>query len=391
MGQTVKKKQKKHNISKNAAPAPEEKPLKKSERNSSFELLRIFAMLIIILHHFVYHGGGLNIGFDVGINRYAAQVLLVGNCLGINLFFMLSGYFLVSGKFNIKRIIRLDLSAIFYAAATVLATMLIWKNPAGHQAMTWVRAFLPITYYQYWFITIYVVLYLLSPFFNKLINQLDKKQFTVMAAIMFIMASVIPAIRTDTSFTVFSNQFLTGLFGYFVGAYLRKYPIKFMDNKWLPTLMFIGSYALICAVSAIGAKHEFLNDASPLIIIKGSVIGNSWSLLNAIAAVSLMMLCKNIKLGSVKSVNFISQCCVGVYLIHDSNALRPYLWSSIVKTPVMAQTALYPIKAIVSAIMIFAACSVIDLVRIYILEKPIMKIKRFDKFFAKIDNFMNNI
>lgn len=377
--------------SQNTAPVLEKKSLKRSERNSSFELLRIFAMLLIILHHFVLHGGGLNIGFDIGLNRYISQILVVGNCLGINLFFMLSGYFLVSGKFNIKRIVRLDLSVIFYAAAAVLATTLIWKNPEGYKAMTWIKSFLPVTYYQYWFITVYVVLYLLSPFFNKLINQLDKKQFTVMAAIMFVMVSIIPVIRTDTSYTVFSNQFLTGLFGYFIGAYLRKCPIKFMDNIWVPLTMFIVSYTLICMASVAGAKHEYLNDASQLIIIKNIVTNNNLSLLNTIASVSLMMLCKNIKLGSIKMVNFISQCCVGVYLIHDAPALRPYLWANIVKTPAMAQTVLYPLKAVASAIMIFAACSVIELARIYIIEKPIMKIKRFDNFFAKIDNFMNNI
>ena len=29
----------------------------KKERNSNFELLRIFAMLMIVMHHYICHGG----------------------------------------------------------------------------------------------------------------------------------------------------------------------------------------------------------------------------------------------------------------------------------------------------------------------------------------------
>lgn len=380
-----------YNQEENANKLQGEQAVKKTERNSSFELLRIFAMFLIILHHFVLHGGGLNIGFDVSLNRYAAQVMVAGNCIGINLFFMLSGYFLVSAKFNVKRLVRLDLSTIFYAVLTLLATTLIWKNPDGYKWLNWLKSCVPVIYHRYWFISVYAAVYLLFPFFNKLIGQLDKKYFTLLAGMMFVMVCIIPAVKIDTTYTMFTNQFLTGVFGYFAGAYIRKYPIKLMDNICVPLVMFMVSYALVCAVSAAGAKHEALQDNSPLIIIKGIVMNNNMSLLNVTAPVSLMMLCRNIKLGVVRPINFIAQCCMGVYLIHDAPALRAYLWNNIVKAPELAHGGFYPAKALAVSAAVFAACAAIELIRIYTIEKPMLKIKKCDRLFAQIDKFMNNI
>ena len=41
------------------------------------------------------------------------------------------------------------------------------------------------------------------------------------------------------------------------------------------------------------------------------------------------------------------------------------------------------------AFITFVVCSLIELLRIYLIEKPLFKIKLFDKYFKKIDNWMN--
>lgn len=40
-----------------------------NQRKSNFELLRIFAMVLIILHHYALHGGLIDVN-SFGVNKY---------------------------------------------------------------------------------------------------------------------------------------------------------------------------------------------------------------------------------------------------------------------------------------------------------------------------------
>ena len=74
-----------------------------AERKSNMELLRIFSMILIITFHYAYKGG-----FDFG-TELGANMLLIKTCwmfgeLGVNLFILTTGYFMVEGKFKWKKL-----------------------------------------------------------------------------------------------------------------------------------------------------------------------------------------------------------------------------------------------------------------------------------------------
>ena len=83
------------------------------ERNSAFEIMRLFAMLMIILGHSVmataknqqpYLGALDCIGWGIGAFTVCA----------VNLFFLLTGYFMNSAHYRFGRIVFLWLKTIFY-------------------------------------------------------------------------------------------------------------------------------------------------------------------------------------------------------------------------------------------------------------------------------------
>ena len=55
----------------------EGKYLTENERKSNFELSRIFAMVLIILHHYALLGGLIDINTFV-VNKYIGTICLIG-------------------------------------------------------------------------------------------------------------------------------------------------------------------------------------------------------------------------------------------------------------------------------------------------------------------------
>ena len=54
-----------------------ENALVEKQRKSNFELLRIFAMVLIILHHYAIHDGLSSI-VSFGVNKYIGTICLIG-------------------------------------------------------------------------------------------------------------------------------------------------------------------------------------------------------------------------------------------------------------------------------------------------------------------------
>ena len=69
------------------------------KRQSNIELLRILAMLFIIAYHFVYHGDVYYPHVDIsGFNRIFTTFLRPFGKMGVNIFVMISGYFLIASQ-----------------------------------------------------------------------------------------------------------------------------------------------------------------------------------------------------------------------------------------------------------------------------------------------------
>ena len=63
----------------------------------------------------------------------------------------------------------------------------------------------------------------------------------------------------------------------------------------------------------------------------------------------------------------------GVYLIHDDNLVRPFLWETLFKDASYANSNLLILYSIAVIILVFIVCTLIELFRIYVIEKHYMK------------------
>lgn len=80
-------------------------------RESGLELLRIIAMLLVVMHHVILYSK-LSV---LNSNQTLAKILLPSGKIGVNIFYFITGYFMVEKNFKISRVLNLVIQTSFYS------------------------------------------------------------------------------------------------------------------------------------------------------------------------------------------------------------------------------------------------------------------------------------
>ena len=140
--------------------------LPRSKRNSNLEILRIIAIIFIIAHHFSVHGFE-NVNFAVtNVNSYLIYFFALFGEIGVDVFILISAYFMINSKFTFKKLLILGGEVYFYSVAFFLLFLTILTPVSPINLHFIVSSFLPISQSTYWFITDYILLMIFSPFLN---------------------------------------------------------------------------------------------------------------------------------------------------------------------------------------------------------------------------------
>lgn len=182
----------------------------KNERNSSFELLRLFCIFgIIVMHTFA--------GIDTTGSALNTALHVLTNSLfntGVTCFILISGYFGI--RFDLKKLISLDLMIIFFTVAGTVAL-----GDFGVKAL--VKSCIPVLSRQYWFITCYFALCILAPFLNQIPKRLERKQFRSLLLVLLLLFSVIPTFTTYDIMQDSGKGLVDFVMAYLMGRYLSLY------------------------------------------------------------------------------------------------------------------------------------------------------------------------
>ena len=165
---------------------------KVKKRDTNFELLRIIAMFMIVTLHYTQNSGVLENNGTYTLQNIFFIFLNTVCSVGVNCFVLISGYYLITSKFKIQKIIHLWGLVLFYS----LGIYLLYKitnhsvvNPMS--SVETIYVFTPVLNVHYWFIVPYLALYIVFPFLNKMINTLNQKQLKVILIIFFVLMCAI--------------------------------------------------------------------------------------------------------------------------------------------------------------------------------------------------------
>ena len=194
-----------------------------TERKSNYELLRIVSMFFIVTFHTICHGQALSLCENSTL-KFILNIIVLITLVHVNSYIMVTGYFQSNSKFKQSNVWALINSNLFYRIV-----ILIILSITGYVTMNALEIFKEtfiINFTEYWFVRVYLILYCISPFLNKLIQNLEKSEFKKLLFIVFIIFSVLPFISNNQ---IISNDGFTlsqFIFMYLLGAYLRIYTLK---------------------------------------------------------------------------------------------------------------------------------------------------------------------
>lgn len=336
------------------------KRMEAAGRQSNLELLGIIAIFMIIVFHCSFKSGfSFEPGFSV--NKLAVKAFWMLGELGVNLFMLISGYFM--GAFKWKKLTRLLAEVQFYNWITLFAAVRLGaaSMPTGKDLFL---NFFPVTLNYWWFITAYLLVYILSPYLNVLIRAIDEKTFRKLLVSSLLLFSVIPTVFgfffNGTEGMLYYNRFIWLVIMYLIGGYIRNYEHKSVFSRENAACLSVASAAvLVLSILVIDRFHGFfekLGTTEPAYFWPPNTIPM------VCLSVGLFVLFLRIELPYNPAINAAASTTLGVYLLHDGR-LVGWLWGTVFRCAEYQNAPDLPFRILSAGVSVFAVCMAVDLLR----------------------------
>lgn len=348
-----------------------------TKRNTNIEILRIIAILLIVISHYSVHNVTNVNELSFSINKILLQMMTLGN-IGSELFMLITGYYLInSSKIKLSKLFRLWLQIIFYSVGVYILFVLLDLEPFSYT--TFIKNFFPITFNEYWFASVYFIVYLFHPYINTMLKNLTQKDFIKLISLSLLIFSILNFI---TGQQYYFNELIQLIIIYVIGTYYGKYDDIYLDENKSKKLLII--CLLILTLSTIGL--EFLNNKVSIKFIDYLYSRNS--LIVVMISISLFNIFKNKKEFSNKFINSLSSCTFGVYLLTETPILKNYLWKNIFDNSNYIYSSNLIIHTLISVLLTIVVSIIIEIIRKATMELFYNKFvsKKIDIVSKKLNN-----
>ena len=232
----------------------EERDMSVKTRDANIELLRvIMACGVVVLH---YNGSVAFSHVAQGSANYFILLLLEGLFIcAVNLFMLISGYYLsVTKQRRAVKVLDLLIQVMVIGVMKYLLNSLLSGESIRVKSLFF--SAIPNSY----FVTLYLAVYLFSPYINLALEHLSQKQFRLLLGLSLILFSVWPTMldivkavgydvagmyTTNTAGSQSGYSFLNFALMYLIGAYLRRFGSTQMQQTGRLVIGLIGCAALI--------------------------------------------------------------------------------------------------------------------------------------------------
>lgn len=306
----------------------------KNQRKSGVELLKIIAIVLIVISHIsqtivkfrfndvlstnVFMEFNDSFTFEEQIVLFTRTFGVIGNMI----FFICSSFFLCeNNSFRIKQTSKICFDT-WLISWLLLAIYLIFNicTSLTINEFAIIRSLFPFNYNNNWFVGCYIMIIVIHPLLNCLIEKFDNKKLLFFCMFFFMIYDVYCFILNEPIFeySVFLNYALIYLI---VGLIKRNYIFIFKQSKFSYSLIIVGMLGLILTFIILGTST-----------CDGEIIVNANSNNNffvAMLGLGLFAVFYRLDIMS-KFINYLSSLSLFIYLSHEnllfSRITRPMLF-----------------------------------------------------------------
>lgn len=337
----------------------------KAKRQANFELLRIVAMMMIIVLHYLNKGELLAAyTTDRSVVNYAAHLTEAFCIVAVNCYVLLGGYFLVESVWKPGRVVSLAAQILFYSVLIPVVLICAGVVPAGELSVyDWLGFVLPVETEHYWFATAYLVMYGFAPFLAEGVRRVEKRTLQIVIGILFlyfsVWKSVLPVrLATDR----YGYDFGWFLFLFLVAAYIRLYGLPRLEQRRNAVLLYVGMslgiFVLTAGVDVMSGKVTALEYYRDMPTTYNHILCLA-------GAIGLFMICKDTELPEGRAaavIRGLAPYTFGVYLVHE-HLLARYAWMQWLGVDSVRGSWLFMPHMIGCVLVVYVTGTAVDFVR----------------------------
>lgn len=308
-------------------------------RDSGIELLKIFAIFVIVINHTVQSltNEAYNIpnnGFVIDISRATTNIQCIllqifrhFGVLGNSVFFICSAWFLLKSKnWNKKKWLFMVIEIWVVSIVIFIITYIILHGNISIGII--ISSLFPTTFGNNWYMTCYLLFYPIHPILNSIVNMMNQRQLFRSTLVMVFLYVFMNFINCSW---FFSSAIILWITIYFAIAYMQKYLMSFVDNIRENIILFIigviGFIGIILITDICGLYSQVLSDK----VMRWVNNCNPFLLAMSIA---MFNIARNIHFKN-RFINYISKLSLLIYIIHENIILRTYfrpaMWNYVYK------------------------------------------------------------
>lgn len=290
--------------------------------------------------------------------------------LGVNLFMLITGYFQVNSRFKWEKAVALSAQMLFYNALVGCIGALIGT----------------VRFSSYWFFRAYIVIYLLSPYANLLIRNMNEKTFRRFLLALLALYSVAPTILgiangdPEDEMWFFYNRMVWLFIIYFVGAYIRLHSLALLQSMKCALTCTLGAFSLMSlSIIAIYALDKALG-----ISFEVAYFWPPNTVPMFILSVSVFCVFLQLNVPYAPWINRVASTTFGIYLFHTGGIMQQWLWETLLRFPEKSDSPTLIPQMLAACACIFLIGMLIDFAR-QALERVTLKPLLSSAWFQRLE------
>ena len=350
-------------------------------RDNGVDLLRILLALMVITLHYNSSLGQVQVNTeDLSFNWFFVWFSETICICAVNVYVIITGYYSYIGNKDLSYVISklksLWLCVVSYSVIEYLVINVATGKSIGISSLLF--RFLPITTGEWWFFSLYFVIYLISPFLNKVIGDFDNRTLSTVFSICIVVLCIIPQILLCKDGLGIENGYslIWFLFLYGTGAVLAKQESDKQIDRLNNTISYIEKYkglVLVCCLVVLYGSKICIALVSNYLWgeVKYSGLLYSYnSIFVYLAAIAMFFVFKSISIKNNtvgRLIAFVSPLALASYLFHCQLDFREQIWPML-ECYRYSNEKIMPIMYVMTTIGIFVVAIIIEFIRTNLLK-----------------------